>query len=199
MGTPVNPEDAVIDARCSEPDCSRSPCARGLCKPHYRLAKKQGVLENYPRIVGFAKGHTCTVESCDRPVRARGYCVMHWQRLVKTGDPGSAAPLRQQHEGITYQNAHDAVRRLWGSPSQYQCVTCPAVAHSWAYDGTDPGQRYGPNNSGTQGWHYYSVWPEFYMPMCRACHTRRDGARARQELHEYRLLKQAVNRSKSES
>lgn len=195
----MNPEQNVIDAKCSEPECLRAPCARGLCPMHYRRAKKQGVLENHPRAVGFAKGRLCIVESCDRPRRGRGYCVMHLQRFVKTGDPGGAARLRQQHEGITYQNAHDAVRRLWGSPSQYQCVACAAVAHSWAYDGSDPGQQYGPNNSGTKGWHYYSVWPEFYMPMCRACHVRRDGERARQELHEYRLLKQGINGVASES
>ena len=137
----------------------------------------------------------CTVGDCGRPVCARGYCDMHWQRFNKTGDPGPPGRLRKIHPGITYQNAHDAVRRFWGPASQYRCIECESDAGCWAYDGTDPTQKYGENNSATKGWHYYSIWPEFYMPMCRRCHTRRDGALAKQELHEYRLLKQAINES----
>lgn len=29
----------------------------------------------------------CTVDGCDRPARARGWCPMHWQRWRRTGDP----------------------------------------------------------------------------------------------------------------
>lgn len=30
---------------------------------------------------------TCTVDGCDRPSRARGWCKMHWHRWRRHGDP----------------------------------------------------------------------------------------------------------------
>lgn len=30
---------------------------------------------------------TCSVEGCERPVEAKGLCVMHYRRLRRTGDP----------------------------------------------------------------------------------------------------------------
>lgn len=63
-----------------------------------------------------------------------------------------------------YQNAHNRVRRLWGNAKLYQCVRCAGPAHDWAYDGTDPTACMGVERC------FYSVWPEFYMPLCRNCH-----------------------------
>lgn len=67
-----------------------------------------------------------------------------------------------------YQNAHNRVRRLWGKPTQYPCVLCNGPATQWAYDGTDPTARTGIERC------WYSNWPEFYMPLCRTCHSRFD-------------------------
>ena len=39
---------------------------------------------------------TCRIEGCDRPVKARGWCLMHWQRWWRHGEPGGADPLYQK-------------------------------------------------------------------------------------------------------
>lgn len=56
----------------------------------------------------------------------------------------------------------------------------------WAYDGTDPGQQV--DKKGDKAL-IYSSWPEFYMPMCRKCHIRRDRGAAAEELSEFREWK----------
>lgn len=35
----------------------------------------------------------CTVSGCERAVRCRGYCGMHYQRANSKGDPGAAGPV----------------------------------------------------------------------------------------------------------
>jgi len=37
---------------------------------------------------------TCSIDGCDRPARARGWCKAHWQRWSRHGDPlaGRASP-----------------------------------------------------------------------------------------------------------
>ena len=78
---------------------------------------------------------------------------------------------------ISYKAAHDRVRRLWGSASQYRCVTCNESAQQWAYDDPDFLIGHGGTRSFTTGELIpmtYSQWPEFYMSMCRSCHKRKD-------------------------
>lgn len=85
---------------------------------------------------------------------------------------------------------HQRVYNMWGAASQYPCVECGGVSRDWAYDGTDPDQLYLPISRSRNSFMHYSycsAWPEFYMPMCRSCHTIRDRSAARRELHEYRL------------
>ncbi len=147
-------------------------------------------IDDPPRRSANGEGRKpCIVDGCTRLRVGKGLCSMHWQRAKRRGgDPGPAGRVRRKHTGITYTNTHDLVRRTWGSASQYPCVNCSEPARDWAYDGTDPTQLYLPNHNDT-GWHLCSIWPEFYMPMCRRCHNRRDGALAKRDLHEYRLLK----------
>ena len=69
-------------------------------------------------------------------------------------------------ERNAYNKAHYRVVKLWGPARNYLCIACGDPARDWAYDGTDPGER-GVKRK-------YSLWPEFYMPMCHACHLGRD-------------------------
>jgi hypothetical protein len=39
-------------------------------------------------------GGECQVEGCERDASARGYCQMHYRRVLRTGDPGAPGPLR---------------------------------------------------------------------------------------------------------
>lgn len=69
-------------------------------------------------------------------------------------------------------------------------MECGQPAHEWAYDGTDATEHFGPDRrSGRETYLRYSVYPEFYMPMCRNCHRARDNYLAAKELREYREWK----------
>lgn len=41
----------------------------------------------------------CLVDGCERKVLARGYCKMHYRRLMDTGDVGSVGPVRIRQHG----------------------------------------------------------------------------------------------------
>lgn len=38
---------------------------------------------------------TCSIDECERPARARGWCARHYQRWKLKGDPGPAHTMRQ--------------------------------------------------------------------------------------------------------
>ena len=84
-------------------------------------------------------------------------------------------------------SAHRRVIKTWGRAKDHPCVECNNPAYDWAYDGTDPSERYSQRSTGH--WVLFSSWPEFYMPMCRSCHCARDRAIAARELREYREWK----------
>lgn len=81
--------------------------------------------------------------------------------LRKGGRGGST-----KNAWITYGSAHYRVARMWGPASQYPCTACGRPAAQWAYDGTDETQLYVAKRSVG----FYSLYPEFYMPMCYLCH-----------------------------
>lgn len=43
----------------------------------------------------------CTIQGCEKPVRARGWCSTHYARWSRTGDPGPAASLARVAAEIT--------------------------------------------------------------------------------------------------
>lgn len=113
---------------------------------------------------------------CGSPVKTRGRCMpcyLKWRKseefTKKTGVDSDKLP--------TYEAVHQRVRKVFGAASQQTCVGCSSQAEQWAYDGTDPTEVWS-----TQPWSNrngasiaaYSRYPEFYMPMCRSCHTKRD-------------------------
>lgn len=69
---------------------------------------------------------------------------------------------------VKYNAAHERVKRLWGPARQYPCVQCGKPADHWAYDNTDPTELMGRAR--------YSLFPEFYMPMCASHHQLMDRA-----------------------
>lgn len=119
---------------------------------------------------------TCSVDGCSNPRKyaSSGWCQTHYHRFWRTGTTSLLPkPLR---DDLTYYGAHGRVKQLFGSATRQLCVVCGAPAEEWAYDGTDPKERSGL----VMGYPVsYSVWPEFYIPLCKRCHRVRDaGARA---------------------
>lgn len=141
----------------------------------------------------MARG-VCALDECARPHYGLGWCKLHHRRLIE-GRP-MRGPLKSAPwiPIKTSASAHKRVKRLWGKASSYPCIACSRTAASWAYDGTDPTEMYAAVGTGTRSyspdgekyWSYFSSYPEFYMPMCGSCHSRRGGRKAREELREYR-------------
>jgi hypothetical protein len=201
---------------CSHPDgCERPKHARGVCEMHYRRWKKWGHMGGAERL-RLSRGDICSIEGCDREQLARHLCSRHYdqQRYERVAsimicsvegcsntatrgryvlNPQKGANARcfiHYFQNVTYNASHERVYALWGTACQYPCVKCGCTAQDWCYDGADPSQILGSKNGSVLM--YYSAWPEFYMPMCRKCHLRRDRSLARQELNEYRLAKAAL-------
>lgn len=191
---------------CTFRGCNNEVEAKGLCNGHYqqdRLGKpltplrrpvtvdeKNEIVRLYEsgqslKQVSAAFGrNTRTVSDILNDVgsgtRRPGWPVAQY-------GSGSVHP-RWRGNDISIGTAHSRLRRIWGSAGNYPCISCGGTAAQWAYDGTDPDQRY--RLVGKRKYYaYYSVYPEFYMPMCSLCHRRRDGEMQRLELFQYRTLK----------
>lgn len=55
------------------------------------------------------------------------------------------------------------------------CVSCEGPAQEWAYDGTDPTEVHGEVTLYGETYPVrYSMWPEFYAPLCTTCHRAKD-------------------------
>lgn len=83
------------DTPCKIDGCETpSTAAKGMCQGHYQRDRK-GLDMAAPLVRrGPRKGLTCEVDQCPRPVYAVRLCRMHHGRLLRTGSPGPAAPLK---------------------------------------------------------------------------------------------------------
>lgn len=154
---------------CTTEDCS-SPAngARQMCRRHYSA---------WRRTHGSANARPCTIEGCDEPQNARGWCTTHYMRWYKTGDVGPAHNMRHrelhhswQGDSLTYAGAHRRVYRDRGPAAERECA-CGSTAYSWAYDHEDE------NELVTPAGRTYSANPAHYVAMCNPCHKRFDLAR----------------------
>lgn len=123
----------------------------------------------------------CTVEGCEKELRARGYCSTHWARWRKYGTPELPEkrnmPTGEHHKNWTGSNAtyaavHQRIKNTCGSASKYKCVDCGNIARQWSYDRNDPNERldfiYSKNPIP------YSVDLKKYSPRCVSCHKKFD-------------------------
>lgn len=84
---------------CAAPDCentfqqrargaARKFCSR-RCRDRFEKAKLRAE-PNYVPAHKRADWPRCSVEGCEKPKIARGWCAMHLERVKKYGEPGSA-------------------------------------------------------------------------------------------------------------
>lgn len=128
-----------------------------------------------PRRPAGAARPSCSIDGCSKAQKyaAKGWCQTHYHRWWRTGTTDlNPRPLLSPE--VTYRAAHTRASHLWGSATAHPCIGCGADAAEWAYDGTDPTEL----EELAQGRYpiKYSAWPEFYMPMCHACHRLRDAS-----------------------
>ena len=126
----------------------------------------------------------CSIDGCDEPHHAHGYCAAHATRFVRWGDPLAPprTPTGRPPEGGIpgYDAAHKRIARGLGPASQFLCVECGSDAHEWSYDGGDPDELHtDPSIRGEHPGLAYSLNPQFYSPRCRSCHRHRDESLAR--------------------
>lgn len=183
MDKPLKKLDWESDV-CSVADCDSPRKALGLCGAHWWRQKNGVQLDTPVRVVDPTRA--CAVDGCPREYTAKGYCSLHYARSSgyvnrELTDPDNYG------EVATYAASHVRIFALWGSAKNYSCVLCEQTACQWAYDGTDPDQQYGQGSG--KSFMHYSIYPEFYMPMCSVCHLRRDKRLAAAELREYREWK----------
>lgn len=173
---------------CAEPSCDRRRHHRqDFCKAHGAQLRRRGFVGP---LRPFMLNEICRADDCNRPATARWLCKKHHRRARTHGDPNMVlqpwTPRSEWHlnTDIGYAAAHSRIIGTFGAAAGNPCVQCGGPAREWAYDGTDPAEKYGPTRS---GYHcFYSVYPEFYMPMCVKCHRSRDSSQAAEELYEYR-------------
>lgn len=67
---------------CWADDCETEAKYLGLCGKHYKRMWRHG---NVNTIAGYAPGQTCSVEGCDKPVRANDMCQIHRARMYRRG------------------------------------------------------------------------------------------------------------------
>lgn len=119
---------------CTEIDCNNVRHARGLCSKHYRAMRsaqtgtglccraacdkrvfqiEQQLCQAHYTIWLRRTSRTrpqCSVEGCSKNAYARGMCSMHYTRLMKDGETGSAEPMRAAsgtgHVGNSGYRAH---------------------------------------------------------------------------------------------
>lgn len=123
----------------------------------------------------------CSIDGCERIAKyaGTGWCQTHYHRYWRTGSLDILP--KELRTDLTYFGAHGRVKAQLGPANLNPCIECKGDAEEWAYDGTDPTARSGLVG---EGWPVtYSVWPEFYKPMCKPCHRAHDAAKRPRRSH----------------
>lgn len=105
----------MSDQLCSEPGCTGSVRARGLCGAHYERERRAGNAK--PR----KDRRTCLVDGCTLIVVGHGYCDLHYRRFKRNGKPESRT----------------AADRFWSMVSKDTEGSC------WNWTGATRGEGYG--------------------------------------------------------
>lgn len=118
----------------------------------------------------------CAADACDKRARSRGYCNLHYQRVLRYGDPTVfigriGRPIKGEHP--TWIAIHARLRRKRGVARSYPCVDCGVQAREWSYNNRDENEIVGDNRGHRAA---YSLDISNYDPRCVPCHRRFDFA-----------------------
>lgn len=73
-----------------------------------------------------AESPICSIEGCEHPHKARGWCRGHWERWRKTGDPEPDIPLRLKPRGTLE-------RRFWAKVDKDGPLLRPDLGACWIW------------------------------------------------------------------
>ena len=127
--------------------------------------------------LGRVKGQAGVVVQCDCGGKPKIVGLGNLVRgdLVNCADRDRHIDPRFQGDDIGYDGAHNRVKSVRGSASDYPCALCGGQAQQWAYRHSDPDQKIGVYGKGKG--RAYSSDPDHYWAACRSCHARWDAAR----------------------
>ena len=121
----------------------------------------------------------CSIKGCDERCHGQGYCLLHYRRYFRHGDPlhvgqsdGGAGKPRK--ESVGYMAVHYRVRSAFGKASEHVCSCgCGEQAAQWAYDHTDPNETFETVRGSLVP---FSQDLNKYKPMAVKCHREHDRA-----------------------
>jgi hypothetical protein len=146
---------------CEEDACDRPNYAKGMCKSHYNMmilktrpesaAKRTVYIRRRARFVAHgdygpdgllrqkARGLTCSVLDCERPVRARGWCELHYNRWKRHGDPEFELITEDRFWAMTDRRGDDECWPWTGrigdnGYAHFKADGQQGLAHRWAYE-----------------------------------------------------------------
>jgi len=71
--------------------CGKELVARGLCGSCYQIRMSEGLIQLLPKV---NSGQTCKADGCEADAKSLGYCVAHYEKFKKYGDPLGSAERR---------------------------------------------------------------------------------------------------------
>lgn len=158
---------------CSVLGCDRESSSRGWCATHYSRWRRTGEVGSAEvAIKGLRR--ECSVDGCLRDATSRGMCGMHYLRILRKGTleitprSGPGHQRWSDRDSLTYDAAHDRVKRSRGPASSHACAQCEGPAEDWAY------QHMADDPLIDDIGRPYSDDLDDYAPMCRACHRALD-------------------------
>lgn len=158
--------------RCSIEGCEKpAEKHRRMCSMHRARVQRHGDATKARR---WAKPESaiCIMDGCDNPHMARGWCMTHYYRWRRHGDPRANLTNANDTRPLSYNGAHGVVKRERGRAVEHRCAHCDAQASTWAYDHADPHELVQGHGSNAGMSYSLDVWR--YLPLCRLCHERFD-------------------------
>ena len=115
----------------------------------------------------------CSVEGCDKKVRARNMCNTHYQywwirqpKKFRTYSKGG----RPRKETVSYFGMHSRLEVNKGRASANPCIDCGNTADDWTWNNSCENVLYGVANKNRPNLNPYCLHLEHYEARCTACH-----------------------------